>query len=54
MAYNQLYFDNPLKLYLRQFGDNTFRNKVEQEQLEKELAECQDLGFKDFVFIPWF
>ena len=53
MTYNQLYFDNPLKLYLRQFGDNTFRNKVEQEQLEKELAECQDLGFKDFVFIPY-
>ena len=53
MTYNQLYFDNPLKLYLRQFGDNTFRNKVEQEQLERDLAECQELGFRDFVFIPY-
>ena len=53
MTYNQLYFDNPLKLYLRQFGDNTFCNKVEQEQLEKDLAECQELGFRDFVFIPY-
>ena len=53
MNYNQLYFDNPLKLYLRQFGDNNFSNKVEQEKLEKDLAECQELGFRDFVFIPY-
>ena len=53
MTYNQLYSDNPLKVYLRQFGDNTFCNKVEQEELEKDLAECQELGFRDFVFIPY-
>ena len=53
MNYNQLYFDNPLKLYLRQFGDNTFCNNVEKEQLEKDLLECQELGFKDFVYIPY-
>jgi len=53
MTYNQLYSDNPLKIYLRQFGDNTFCNKIEQEQLEKDLAECQELGFRDFVFIPY-
>ena len=53
MNYNQLYFDNPLKLYLRKFGDNTFCNKNEKEELEKELLECQELGFRDFVFIPY-
>ena len=53
MNYNQLYFDNPLKLYLRQFGDNTFCNNNEKEELEKELLECQELGFRDFVFIPY-
>ena len=53
MTYNQLYFDNPLKLYLRQFGDNTFCNNVEKEQLEKDLLECQELGFRDFVYIPY-
>ena len=53
MNYNQLYFDNPLKLYLRKFGDNTFCNNNEKEELEKELSECQELGFRDFVFIPY-
>ena len=53
MTYNQLYCDNPLKIYLRKFGDNTFCNKYEQEELEKDLAECQELGFRDFVFIPY-
>ena len=53
MNYNQLYFDNPLKLYLRKFGDNTFCNNNEKEELEKELLECQELGFRDFVFIPY-
>ena len=53
MNYNQLYFDNSLKIYLRKFGDNTFGNKNEKEELEKELLECQELGFRDFVFIPY-
>ena len=53
MTYNQLYCDNPLKIYLRKFGDNTFCNKYEKEELEKDLAECQELGFRDFVFIPY-
>ena len=53
LSYNKLYLDNPLKLYLRQFGDNIFYSNLEKEQLEKELSECQELGFRDFVFIPY-
>ena len=53
MTYNQLYFDNPLKLYLRQFGENSFCNNMEKEKLESDLMECQELGFREFVFIPY-
>ena len=53
MTYNKLYSDNPLKIYLRQFGDNTYSNKAEKEQLEKDLEECQELAFREYVFIPY-
>ena len=53
MIYNKLYIDNPLKIYLRQFGENTYRNKAEKKMLEKDLEECQELGFRDYVYIPY-
>ena len=53
MIYNKLYTDNPLKIYLRQFGENTYRNKAEKKLLEKDLEECQELGFRDYVYIPY-
>ena len=53
MVYNKLYIDNPLKIYLRQFGENTYRNKAEKKLLEQDLQECQELGFRDYVYIPY-
>ena len=53
ITYNKLYSDNPLKIYLRQFGENIYKNKAQKEQLEKDLEECQDLGFRDYVYIPY-
>ena len=53
MIYNKLYIDNPLKIYLRQFGENTYRNKAEKKLLEKDLEECQELGFREYVYIPY-
>ena len=32
MTYNKLYSDDPLKIYLRKFGDNTYKHKAEKEQ----------------------
>ena len=53
MTYNKLFSDNPLKIYLRQFGDNIYSNKAQKEKLEKDLEECQELGFREYVFIPY-
>lgn len=53
ITYNKLYTDNPLKIYLRQFGENTYRTKAEKKMLEKDLEECQELGFRDYVYIPY-
>ena len=53
VRFNKLYSDDPLKLYLRQFGDNTYKNKAEKEQLEKDLEDCQELAFREFVYIPY-
>ena len=53
LTYNKLYSDNPLKLYLRQFGDNTYKNKQEKAQLEKDLEECQELAFREYSYIPY-
>ena len=53
MAYNKLYTDDPLKIYLRQFGDNTYKNKSEKERLEKDLEECQELAFREYSYVPY-
>ena len=53
VTYNKIYSENPLKYYLRQFGDNIYHSKEEKLKLEKDLEECQELGFKEFVYIPY-
>ena len=53
MTYNKLYSDDPLKIYLRKFGDNTYKNKAEKEQLEKDLEECQELAFREYAYVPY-
>ena len=53
LTYNKKYTENPLKNYLRKFGDNIYNTKEEKEKLEKDLEECQELGFKEFVYIPY-
>ena len=53
MTYNKLYTDEPLKIYLRQFGDNVYKNKSEKEQLEKDLEECQELAFREYSYVPY-
>ena len=53
VTYNQLYSEHPLKNYLRKFGDNIYHSKEEKIQLEKDLEECQELGFRDYVYIPY-
>ena len=53
MSFNKIYSDNPLKIYLRQFGDNTYKNKAEKEQLEKDLEECQELAFREYSYVPY-
>ena len=53
LTYNKKYTENPLKNYLRKFGDNIYSTKEEKEKLEKDLEECQELGFKEFVYIPY-
>ena len=53
LTYNKKYSDNSLKNYLRKFGDNIYHTKEEKEKLEKDLEECQELGFREFVFIPY-
>ena len=53
VTYNQLYSEHPLKNYLRKFGDNIYHSKEEKIQLEKDLEECQELGFRENVYIPY-
>ena len=53
MTYNKTYSENPLKNYLRKFGDNIYHNQEEKEKLEKDLEECQELGFREYVYIPY-
>ena len=53
LSYNKRYSENSLKNYLRKFGDNIYKNKEEKEKLEKDLEECQELGFREFVYIPY-
>ena len=53
LTYNKEYSDNSLKNYLRKFGENIFNTKEEKQKLEKDLEECQELGFREFVYIPY-
>ena len=53
LEYNKTYTDNSLKNYLRKFGENIFHTQQEKLNLEKDLEECQDLGFREFVYIPY-
>ena len=53
VTYNKLYSEHPLKIYLRNFGDNIYKSDEEKLDLEKDLEECQELGFKEFVYIPY-
>ena len=53
LTYSKKYSDNSLKNYLRKFGDNIYHTEEEKEKLEKDLEECQELGFREFVFIPY-
>ena len=53
LTYNKKYTDTSLKNYLRKFGDNIYHTQEEKEKLEKDLEECQELGFREFVYIPY-
>ena len=53
VTYNKLYSEHPLKIYLRNFGDNIYKTEEEKTNLEKVLEECQGLGFKEYVYIPY-
>ena len=51
--FEKLYLDNPLKIYLRLFGNKTYNNDKEKEKLEKDLEICQELAFGEFTYIPY-
>ena len=53
ITYNKIYSEHPLKNYLRKFGDNIYHSDEEKIKLEKDLEECQELGFRDYVYIPF-
>ena len=53
VTYNKIYSEHPLKIYLRNFGDNIYKTDEEKTNLEKVLEECQGLGFKEYVYIPY-
>ena len=53
LTYNKKYTETSLKNYLRKFGDNIYYTKEEKQKLEKDLEECQELGFREFVYIPY-
>ena len=53
VTYNKIYSEHPLKIYLRNFGNNIYHSDEEKEKLEKDLEECQELGFRDYVYIPY-
>ena len=50
--FEKLYLDNPLKIYLKLFGNKTFKEK-DKEKLEKDLAICEELAFGEYVYIPY-
>ena len=57
--FTKTYEENPLKHHLRRFGDAyiNFRGDELTEKMVNEIQEtlkfCEELGFKDFVYIPF-
>ena len=52
-VYNKLYSNHPLKNYLKKFGENIFHTRRDKEKLEMDLEECQELGFCEYVYVPY-
>ena len=57
--YSKTYEMHPLKHHLMKFGDNyldlndeQMKDEIQQE-LETKLEEAQELGFRDYVYIPF-
>ena len=56
--YNNKYEMHPLKDHLKRFADdyiNMNENDMDKnkEKIEKDLEQAQNLGFRDFVYIPY-
>ena len=51
--YNKIYSNHPLKNYLKNFGENIYHTRREKEKLEKDLEECQELGYCEYIYIPY-
>ena len=57
--FTKIYEENPLKHHLRRFGDAyiNFRGEELTEKMVNEIQDtlkfCEELGFKDFVYIPY-
>ena len=57
--YSKIYEMHPLKHHLMKFADNYLNmsenqmNKKITEQIHKDLERAQNLGFRDFVFVPY-
>ena len=56
--YNNKYEMHPLKDHLKRFADdyiNMDENDMDKnkEKIEKDLEQAQNLGFRDFVYIPY-
>ena len=57
--YSKKYEMNPLKHNLMKFGDAYLTYREEEftdeiiEKIQKNLEYCQDLGFREFVYVPY-
>ena len=55
--YGKLYEMHPLKHHLMKFADSYLGlddlDKKTKKNIEENLALCQDLGFKDVVYVPY-
>ena len=57
--YSKNYEMHPLKHHLMKFADNYLNMSEEEmgeevtEQIQKNLEQAQELGFRDFVFVPF-
>ena len=56
--YSKIYEMHPLKYLLMKFGDNYLNMREEEmdkgitEQIQKKLKQAEDLGYRDYVYIP--